>query len=251
MLDRLDRYYKEQGISAKDFKCKHVKACQSKCKPGEMVSLPSAYIGPEYEKGTLPRLLFVSSDTNDASWVKGIWGGLEKEREANLKDHRRAKSNSHWGKTLDLAGKLLAQYAKGRLNNSIERDKVVEYIAHTRSIKCKDSTIGAKEGHPMLLSNCREILVGEVKAMQPEIIVAQGARARNSLAGAFPVIRKVAMPGYPNTSYQIVQVDANHTAIMIIAKHPCARGRNGWKRGEKKQFVDWASKSIQEVLPVA
>jgi hypothetical protein len=145
----------------------------------------------------------------------------------------------------------LAQYAKVRLNKSIDRDKVVEYIAHARSVRCKDSSIGSKEGSKMMLSNCRELLSGEVTAMQPDIIVAQGARARNSLAGAFPVIRKVAMPGYPNTFYQIVQVEANHTAIMIVAKHPCARGRNGWKRGEKKQFMDWAAKSVQEVIPVA
>jgi hypothetical protein len=254
MLDRLDWYYREQGISAKDFKCKHVKACQSVCKSGEMVSLPAAYVGPEYEKGTLPRLLFVSSDTNDASWVKMMgtgWGSLEDEREVNLKDHRSPRANTHWGQTLDLAVKLLSQYSKGRLNKDICCDKIIEYIAHTRSVKCKDSTIGAKEGHPKMLSNCRGILVGEVKAMQPEIIVVQGARARSSLAGAFPVIRKVAMPGYPNTYYQIVQFDSDHTAIMIIAKHPCARGRNGWKRGEKKRFTDWASKSVQEVLPVA
>ncbi len=254
MLDRLDWYYREQGVSAKDFKCKHVKACQSVCKPDEMVSLPAAYVGPEYEKGTLPRLLFVSSDTNDASWVKKMgagWGNLEDERETNLKHHRWAKANSHWQQTLVLAKILLTQHAKSRLNKDIERDKVVEYIAHTRSVKCKDSTLGTKEGHPKMLSNCRGILVGEVKAMQPEIIVVQGARARSSLAGAFPVIRKVAMPGYPNTYYQIVQFDSVHTASMIIAKHPCARGRNGWKRGEKKQFTDWASKSVQEVLPVA
>lgn len=254
MLNKLDKYYQTQGIPAVGFNCKHLSACKAVCKPGEMVSLPESYVGPEYEIGTLPRLLFVSSDTNDASWLKEVpvgWGTLMDIRETNLQHHRRARAKTHWGQTLNLAGTLLANFAMARLSKNIDTDKIIEYIAHARSTRCKDSTIGSKEGNPTMPSNCREYLLGEVVAMQPDIIVAQGARARNSLAGAFPVIRRVAMPGYPNTFYQIVQVDANHTTLMIVAKHPCARGRNGWKRGEKKQFIDWAAKSVQEFIPFA
>jgi len=258
MLDRLDRYYHEQSISVSDFKCKHLHACRSVCKPGEMVSLPEAYVGPEYEAEAplprLPRLLFVSSDPNDASWLKDYpanWPSLRNIRAEILKCHRRASAKTHWGQTLKLAGALLAPFALKCLSKGIDQDKIVEYIAHANSTRCKDSTIGSKEGNPIMRSNCRENLVGEVIIMQPAIIVTQGKRAREALAEAFRVIRRVAMPGYPDTFYQLVQLDENHTAIMIVAKHPCARGKHGWKRGEKKSFVEWAAKSVQELISPA
>ena len=59
------------------------------------------------------------------------------------------------------------------------------------------------------------------------------------------------LPDYPTTIMQLVQIGATHTAIKIVAKHPCARGRNGWKRGEKNQFMDWAGTSVQEFIPVS
>jgi hypothetical protein len=264
MLDRLDRYYHEQNISASDFKCKHLNACRSVCKPGEMVSLPEAYVGPEYvgpkdEAETplprLPRLLFVSSDPNDSSWVKGdyatTWFSLKNIRDDKLQNHRWAPAKTHWGQTLKLAGALLAPFALKCLSKGIDQDKIVEYIAHANSTRCKDCTIGSKEGNPIMRSNCRDNLVGEVIIMQPAIIVTQGKRAREALAEAFRVIRRVAMPGHPDTIYQLVQLDENHTAIMIVAKHPCARGKHGWKRGEKKSFVEWATKSVQELISPA
>lgn len=250
MLERLDRYYQSQGISAAGFNCKHRASCEAVCKTGEMVSLPASYVGPEYEAGTLPRLLFVSSDTNDASWVKSQgtdWGSLKEVRQDTLTAHRSSGAKTHWGQTLNLAGALLECFAMERLGRGIDRSNVVEYIAHTKSIRCKDSSIGTSEGDNRIMpSNCREFLVGEVMALQPDIIVAQGKRAREALEGRFHVIRYEPMKGYPNTYYQIVRLDDHHTAIKIVAKHPCARGRNGWKRGEKKQFIDWAAKSVNE-----
>jgi hypothetical protein len=252
MLARLDRYYHEQGISASDFKCKHLHACRSVCKPGEMVSLPEAYVGPKYEAETpLPRLLFVSSDTNAASWRKeysAVWGSLMDIREDKLDNHRRASAKAHWGQTLNLAGALLAPFALKRLSKGIDQDRIVEYIAHANSTRCKDSSIKEGEGNEKMYLNCRGYVKDEVVVMQPDIIVTQGVRARGALKDVFPVIQHIAMPGYPDTFYQLVQLDENHTAIMIVAKHPCARGKYGWKRGEKKSFMEWATKSVQEFI---
>jgi hypothetical protein len=70
MLERLDQYYQSQGIPALGFNCKHRDACSAVCEPGQMVSVPESYVGAEYEAGILPRLLFVSSDTNNPEWLK-------------------------------------------------------------------------------------------------------------------------------------------------------------------------------------
>jgi len=254
MLDKLGRYYDEQGISAVGFKCPHLEKCSSVCAPGQMATAQAPYVGPGFEEGKLPRLLFVSSDTCDV-WYKDHpeLVTLEGTRQRTLSDglKYRKNPNTHWHQTFDFARLLLAVFAKKRLGKILTINDAVEYFAHTRSVRCKDGSIGTREGNVVLANNCRNFLKREIEIMTPDIIVVQGTRAKNALGNSFPVIRQVFMPGYPNTFYQIVQLEANHTAIMIVAKHPCARGRNGWKRGEKKQFIDWAAKSVQEFTPVA
>ncbi len=246
MLDQLDRYHQGHGISPVDFKCPNVQKCRSVCSQGQMATAEAPYVGPGYEEGILPRLLFVSSDTCQA-WYMGHpeWVTLESIRKLTLEKGLGGRSpNTHWYQTFALAQSLLAPFAKDTLG----LNDVVRFFAHTRSVRCKDGSIGTREGSDIMAINCRGFLKGEIEILQPDIIVTQGKRAKNSLAGAFPVIRRVAMPGHPNTFYQIVQVAADHTAVMIVAKHPCARGRN-WKRGEKKQFIEWATKSVREVFP--
>ncbi len=254
MLARLDQYYNEQGISAVGFKCPHRGECSSVCAPGQMATPQAAYVGPGYEEGKLPRLLFVSSDTCE-TWYKDHpeWVTLEGVRKITLSDRLKNSSNpnTHWHQTFDFARLLLAAFAKERLGVSLTINEAVEYFSHTRSVRCKDGTIGTREGNELMARNCKRFLKGEIQAMSPDIIVAQGARARNALWNIFPVIRQVSMPEYPMTYCQIVQLSEGHTAIRIVAKHPCARGRNGWKRGEKKQFMDWALKSVRELIPVA
>jgi hypothetical protein len=255
MLERLDRYYHEQGIPAiGGFNCKHKEACSAVCAPGKMISVPESYVGAGYEDGKLPRLLFVSSDTNNPEGLDEHpeYGALRGIREIIWR-HRNdpLKPQTHLHQTLDLARSILAPYAKERLGKDIEFNDFVGYIANVRSTRCKDSSIGRKEGSPRMFRNCIGFLKGEIEVLRPDIIVMQGARARSALWTTFPVIRQFSMSGYPNTICQIVQLEANHTAIKIIAKHPCAHGSNGWKSGEIKNFVDWAAKSVQEFIPVA
>lgn len=254
MLDRLDQYYQTQGISAVGFNCKHREACSALCAPGQMITAQEAYVGPMYEEGILPRLLFVSSDTS-AQWFQGHpeWVTLRATRKTVLDDRLTncPNSNTHWHQTHAWAQALLAPYAKNRLDKDISIDGITEYFSHTHSTRCKDSSIGTNEGNYRMTIKCREFLKGEIEILCPDIIVAQGARARSSLCNIVPVIQHVPMPEYPETFYEIVQLEGNHRAIKVVAKHPCARGRNGWKRGEKKQFVEWAAKSVQEFIPLA
>ncbi len=100
-----------------------------------------------------------------------------------------------------------------------------------------------------MAANCKEFVKGEIEVMLPDIIVTQGNRARNALAGAFPVSQRVPMPGNPRHKafYEIVKISENHTAIKIVAWHPCAH----WKSGEKEKCIDWAAKSVREFITVA
>jgi hypothetical protein len=74
MLAELDRYYRKNKISAAAFACKNEKKCNAGCAPHEFVPTREAFVGPEYEKGTLPRILFISLDPADD------WPGREPER---------------------------------------------------------------------------------------------------------------------------------------------------------------------------
>ncbi len=251
MLDRLDRYYREQGISPIGFKCPSFEKCSSVCATGQMATAEAPYVGPEYEEGRLPRLLFVSSDTCDA-WYKDHpeLVTLERIRQLTLSkglDNR--PPNTHWYKTFDLARFLMSPFAENRLGRTLGLNDVVGFFAHTRSVRCKDGSIGTREGSNLMAINCSRFLKGEVEIMQPDIIVTQGARARNALAGAFPVIRHDAMPGNPRhrAFYEIIQITDSHAAIKIVAWHPCAH----WKGDDKKKFVDWAVKCVQEFIPAS
>lgn len=255
MLDALDQYYREQGIPAIGFNCKHRAACSALCAPGKMISVPESHVGAGYEEGTLPRLLFVSSDTNNPEWLKDNpeWGALRGIRDLTW-NHRNEswnqKPNGHWHQTLLLAQALLSPFAKDRSEKISNLNDFVRHIANARSTRCKDISIGTKEGKSGMSANCYGFLKGEIEIMCPDIIVTQGNRARNALWNVFPVIKKIPMPGYPATFYEIIKISETRTAIKIVAKHPCARGRNGWKRGEKKVFIDWATQCVQTFIPI-
>ena len=64
VVDDVKRYYEEAGISATNFRCKHLRDCKRAC--ADFTEAREAYIGREYTMGTLPRLLFLSLDPGDS-----------------------------------------------------------------------------------------------------------------------------------------------------------------------------------------
>lgn len=60
MLAELDAYYRRERISAVAFDCAKYRLCSAGCTPGNFVTAREAFVGTEYEKGVLPRLLFLS-----------------------------------------------------------------------------------------------------------------------------------------------------------------------------------------------
>ena len=56
MLLALEGYYKQNGILATSFFCKHKSECSLGC--ANFTGPKSAYVGTGYERGDFPRLLF-------------------------------------------------------------------------------------------------------------------------------------------------------------------------------------------------
>lgn len=64
MLTELHSYYDAHGIGARRFACLHRHQCAAESP--RFTTAKEAYVGSEYEKGTLPRLLFLSLDSGSA-----------------------------------------------------------------------------------------------------------------------------------------------------------------------------------------
>src|SRR4051812_817116 len=60
VLNGLRNYYITTGISAERFRCPMAPSCRAVCV--DFISAREAFVGSEYERGTLPRVLFVSLD---------------------------------------------------------------------------------------------------------------------------------------------------------------------------------------------
>jgi hypothetical protein len=61
MILALRNYYDERGIGALEFRCPHATSCRGA--GGAFTTAKESFVGPEYEKGTLPRLLLLSLDS--------------------------------------------------------------------------------------------------------------------------------------------------------------------------------------------
>lgn len=64
MLSHLADYYATKGNLPEEFNCRH----EAQCRAGspKFTTAKASYVGPEYEKGNGPRLLFLSLDSGSA-----------------------------------------------------------------------------------------------------------------------------------------------------------------------------------------
>jgi hypothetical protein len=85
MLEKLQEYYRQSGISGEHFDCRHQIKWLSVCT--DFVSAREAFVGSGYEKnGDLPRLLLVSLDAGGT----GRAGSHRNERYSTPDTARRA-----------------------------------------------------------------------------------------------------------------------------------------------------------------
>ena len=130
LLEKLALYYKEKGIFSLDFRCRHWQSCS---KGNERITqAKSAFVGTEYEKGLLPRLLFLSLDPGDSD-SKPEQRTLESVRYAEEHECKVADlpKQRHWYRTHELALMLLK-----RLRPDLTIEDSHLYFAHVNSVKC-------------------------------------------------------------------------------------------------------------------
>ena len=109
MLHELEKYYRAQGIYSEDFRCCHRDACSKHCT--RFTEATSAFVGTQYERGSLPRLLFISLDPG--SGEKGAPDPGKRTPYYTRTDIERfglKGGKQHWRETHCLAVRLLRQF---------------------------------------------------------------------------------------------------------------------------------------------
>jgi hypothetical protein len=177
MIKALNEYYSEVGILSTNFHCKYYDQCVIGSKG--LIKGKSAYIGPEYEKHSLPRILFVSLDPgSDQSYETPQKRTPEGVRQ--IEEHRDWQQFNpllHWHATHKLAY-LIAQVLKPSI--TIKDANLI--FAHTNSAKCcydqdKNDMSGA-----ILYRNCKNHLRRELSILDPDIVISQGQKAQEAVA---------------------------------------------------------------------
>jgi uracil-DNA glycosylase family 4 len=228
MLRKLSTYYQQKGISPLDFRCGHWQACR-RGNP-HITQAKGAFVGTGYEKGILPRLLFLSLDPGDSdsdpNRRTGEFLRHFEEKECTVDDLPKQR---HWYRTHELAYTLLKRF---RPRMSLQDSHL--YFAHTNSVKCSVNNSNHKQANPRLFTNCREYVGGELLILKPEILITQGKQAKIAVERSFEVSHS--FKGEP-CSYKWAHIGGGQT-IWFHTFHPSNYGKFNQQRREC--FEDWA-----------
>ena len=234
MIKELKCYLDSEGISATKFNCKHYKVCKGD--NDNFVEASEPYIGIEYEKNRLPRILFVSLDTGyaDSDPHKRT---MEYYREEMKESNPLEITTPHWRETHILAWKTLK-----RFKPNLKFSDVGTYFAHINSAKCCENNKSKSKASEMLFENCREFLPKEIEILSPDILVTQGTEARWVVEYG---IYKNDKDCYDSVDRLEINVDGCEVCLIKVGVkeiiwlhtyHPAARPRNLYKFQEAAHF---------------
>jgi len=174
MLKKLEDYYKQNGIFATEFFCKHKSECSDGCE--NFTGPKSAFVSSGYENGALPRLLFLSLDSGNGDKIdKNRLPYSERKRE-EVRDVLALPKHKHWFRTHELAWYILKEF-----NELLKIEEAKGYFAHANSAKCCMNKSRKKKADKILFKNCQKYLKKELEILEPKIIVTQGNEAKNAI----------------------------------------------------------------------
>ena len=250
MLQRLQAYYDEHGISPANFRCSSRPWCSTDSP--HFAEAKATFVGPRYEEGRLPRLLFLSLNPGRAKhhWRhRTIEAVRRNELSTNL---AKLPTNRHWYRTHQLAHELLRQF-----RSTLTLEDVRLYFAHVNSAKCTPNKPGSANTDRRLFEKCRRFIPGELRVLSPEIIVTQGKWAKEAILGSLEVrehiVRSVDAPGYKHDAHYetaLVKVEpGTDSCLWLQTDHPREFGRfnpqrvHCWPRYAQKVGRFWRTNS--------
>ena len=221
MLKRLTTFYDSHAISPVDFRCPSRAVCAANSP--RFSEATASFVGPRYEEGTLPRLLFLSLDSGCGRSHPELRTAEAVRARELATDVDALPKNRHWHRTHELAHVLLRQF-KADLTMADTR----LYFAHVNSAKCSQNKSQRRQADKSLFENCRRFIPGELRVLSPDIIVTQGGWARTAVCRGFDVqrhvVRKVPVPGYKRSAHYEtglieLQPGSRHT-LWLHTYHP-------------------------------
>lgn len=245
MVRKLQQYYESTGIAALRFACAHRLRCAAESP--RFTSAKEAYVGPEYEAGTLPRLLFLSLDSGSADADPNA-----KTLEANREWMRITTPTSfpkgrHWHETHELACCLLRPFKP-----DLSVDTVGPFFAHTNSAKCCLNNPGHAVASETLFRNCRQFIADEIRILCPAILVTQGDYARDAVTGAFEVEDQFGeSAGSPLCKATILRLLPTLRTIWFHTYHPSAYGLYWRQKNSDWSFFATTARDFVRGGPVA
>jgi len=255
MLQQLRNYYLERGIAAEAFSCPHGALGPLSCRSNstDFVTAREAFVGSEYEKGTLPRVLFLSIDAStDHPGRAPAKRTLEYMRfwEENGRpdpqgcDAERLHKGRHWYWTHKIAHEMLNSVSFAKLGRPIQFRDIHKYFAHTNSAKCKDAARGTGQGPELVFRNCRPHIPEEIRLLRPDVVVTQGKFGRDAIEGAFPIVRRLPHPKRPEYAAEFLHLDGREV-LKFSTYH---QNNYGEFNREKSDAYPWYLEVAREFL---
>ena len=171
MLKQLENYYKKNGILATSFTCSHRDECSAGCEG--FTGPKSAYVARGYEKGTLPRLLFLSLDSGSGNKIDEERLPQAVRNQERKTDVLALHKHKHWFRTHELAWYILR-----RFKSDLRIEEAKDYFSHANSAKCCMNNPQRKKANKALFKNCKKYLKKELGILIPDILITQGSEAR-------------------------------------------------------------------------
>ena len=229
MIEELAAHYQQEGIHALNFRCPHRQDCSKDSET--FVEAKGAFVGTEYEKGTLPRLAFISLDPGSSdSNPNRRTVEFVRYKEEHECDISQLKKSRHWYRTHELAMILLR-----RTKPDLRIEDSHLYFAHVNSVKCCVSNDNHASASHILFENCRKYIGGEVVILKPDILVTQGKWAMVAVEKTFEIVRSVEEGQI--CSHKWVRV-GDREVLWFHTNHP--RNFGIFNRQRRECFEKWS-----------
>lgn len=217
------------GASRGCFDCKHFKCCHASISNQPILKGDWTYIGHQYGKalvgGKKAKILFVSMDRTGTGKKYEKFDQTQKE----FRSAAYERTNPHMG-GVDVELKYL-------LDNETSCEDRCQQFALTNSVRCRPrSNSAASQSTSEMKRNCASHTQAIIKALEPDIIIAQGAYPREGLHNLFS-------PNIVNTKNNIGRYKQYRSAeigqaeiqgkkcLFLLTSHPAHYPGFSWKKG--------------------
>ena len=187
MFRRLYRYYEDNGILSTSFTCPHKEQCGGDSR--KFTGPKSAFVSTGYDNRNsgLPRLLFLSLDSGDGDEDdRNRLPEALRQQEEIERDVLALPKPKHWYRTHELAWYIFRRFDPG-----IRIEDAKRHFAHANSAKCCMNKPGRKKANKVLFKNCQKYLPGELEILLPDVIVTQGAEAKDAVESFYEVLKRI------------------------------------------------------------